>query len=347
MGSTVTTGRMAAAFRAPSGTIIYCLYEQTYEKNCYPHTPHWSAIYIGQISGALQKVFNYASCCEGGMLQNRSGWMTPEGYLRSWMSELQAPIQMTRDHDVHLYMHADSIYAPLSQDSLPAVAASLTAAGLEDAATQLQAGEKVTLSLFRHGEVISLLVEKHQISAWSLLPDFARPNSEAERYASLGVQAAKARLDTPDYQPSLIVSHHGEMILRDADGVWRCKGSRSEIRASYIQGLAAIEQANPGNYRHLIQSYREHLKAAPKANPKHLLVQVDKRLATGKWEVSAIDEAAALPGAVTEGPVITIPYSTEHDHKLTHLPRAATTWRVLEEAGSAFTSSPAPQKSFV
>ena len=73
MGSTVTTGRMAAAFRAKSGTVIYCLYEQTYEKNCYPHTPHWSAIYIGEAHGALCKIFNYASACEGGMLQNRSG----------------------------------------------------------------------------------------------------------------------------------------------------------------------------------------------------------------------------------------------------------------------------------
>ena len=256
MGSTVTTGRMAAAFRAPSGNTIYGLYEQTYEKNCYPHTPHWSAIYIGQIAGALQKVFNYASSCEDGMLQNRLGWITPEGYLRSWMSELQAPVQMTRDHDVDLYMKADSIYAPLSQNSIPAVAASLTEAGLGDAAAQLQVGGKVRLSLFKHAELISLLAEQYQISAWSLLPDYTRPNSEAERYASLGVPAGKSKLDTPDYQPALIVSQHGDMIMRDADGDWHCKGSRYEILASYIQGLAAIEQAHPGNYRHLIQSYR-------------------------------------------------------------------------------------------
>ena len=53
MGSTVTTGRMAAAFRAKSGTVIYCLYEQTYEKNCYPHIPHWSVIYIGEARGRV------------------------------------------------------------------------------------------------------------------------------------------------------------------------------------------------------------------------------------------------------------------------------------------------------
>ena len=29
MGSTVTTGRMAAAFRAQSGPVVYCLDEQT------------------------------------------------------------------------------------------------------------------------------------------------------------------------------------------------------------------------------------------------------------------------------------------------------------------------------
>ena len=347
MGSTVTTGRMAAAFRAPSGTTIYCLYEQTYEKNCYPHTPHWNAIYIGQITGALQKIFNYASSCEGGMLQNRSGWVTPEGYLRSWMSELQAPVQMTRDHDVILYVKADSIYAPLSQDSIPAVAASLKHAGLQDAAAQLHADEKVTLSLFKHGELISLLAEQHQISAWSLLPDYTRPNSEAERYTSLGAPTGKTKLGTPDYQPALIVSQHGDMILRDADGDWHCRGSRYEILASYIQGLAAIEQAHPGNYRHLIQSYREHLKTAPKANQEHLVVRIDKDLATGKWEIGKIGEAAALPGAVTDGSITTIPYSLEHDYKLTHLPRAATTWRVLDENSFSLKRSRAIQTSLV
>ena len=70
------------------------------------------------------------------------------------------------------------------------------------------------------------------------------------------------------------------MIFRNANGIWRCCGSRYEILSSYIQGLAATEQTDPGSYRHLIQSYREHLKAARKVNPSTVTVQTDKRLAT-------------------------------------------------------------------
>ena len=334
MGSTVTTGRMAAAFRAKSGTVIYCLYEQTYEKNCYPHIPHWSAIYIGEARGALCKVFNYASACEGGMLQNRSGWMTPEGYLRSWMSELQSPIRMTRDQSVSLFAQSDSIYAPMSPEMLPPVAATLARAGQQEAADQLVAGKKVTLSLFEHGEIIGRLVGEHHVSAWSLLPDYTRPRAEAERFTSLGITAAKSKIQTPDHPPALIVSQHGDMILRNANGIWRCCGSRYEILSSYIQGLAATEQTHPGSYRHLIQSYREHLKAARKVNPSTVTVQTDKRLATVGWEIKKIEEAAALPGAISDGDVIAIPFSAEHEYTLTHLPRAATTWRVLDEACS-------------
>ena len=39
MGSTVSTGKLAAAFKATSGKIMYVLFEETYEANCYPRTP--------------------------------------------------------------------------------------------------------------------------------------------------------------------------------------------------------------------------------------------------------------------------------------------------------------------
>jgi hypothetical protein len=250
------------------------------------------------------------------------------------MSELQSPIRMTRDQSVSLFAQSDSIYAPMSPETLPPVAATLARAGQHDAADQLVAGEKVTLSLFEHGEVIGRLVGEHHITAWSLLPDYTRPRAEAERFSSLGITGVKSKIETPNHPPALIVSQHGDMILRDANGIWRCCGSRYEILSSYIQGLAATEQAHPGSYRHLIQSYREHLKAARKVNPSTVTVQTDKRLATAGWEIKKIEEAAALPGAISDGDVIAIPFSAEHDYALTHLPRAATTWRVLDEACS-------------
>jgi hypothetical protein len=347
MGSTVTTGRMAAAFRAQSGAIIYCLYEQTYEKNCFPHTPHWSAIYIGPITGALQTIFSYASSCEGGMLQNRSGWMTPEGYLRNWMSELRSPLRMTRDHTISLYVKTDSLYAPLSTESLPAVAATLAIAGIRDAEHRLVAGEKVTLSLFEHGDLISQLHGDHKISAWRLLADYSRPPADAERAPSLGIATTITKMEAHNHEPALIVSTHGDTILRDTGGTWRCHGKCYEIMATYIQTLAPVEQVYPGSYHHLIRSRREHLKGAPKAHPSQLIVQIDRRLAADKWDLRRIEEAAAFPNATWDGDIITIPFIVEHDYALTNLPRAATTWRLLSEDRLPLETVSKPQSSLL
>lgn len=77
MGATVTTGKRAAAFKAPSGQNFYVLFEETYEKNCTPHTPHWNCILFGDLIAAMERIFRHASACEGGMLQGRGGSITP------------------------------------------------------------------------------------------------------------------------------------------------------------------------------------------------------------------------------------------------------------------------------
>jgi len=125
MGATVTTGRRASAFRAQDGRIIYVLYEETYEKYCYPHTPHWSVIGLGKLEDVLQRIFAYGSSC--GMLQNRSGWISPEGYVRSWLKELQSPIEQ---HDGTPKMELSSRFSTtLSSDKTEMVAAALAAIG--------------------------------------------------------------------------------------------------------------------------------------------------------------------------------------------------------------------------
>ena len=93
MGATVSTGKLAAAFATAAGKIIYVLFEQTYEKNCHPHRPEWSCTFIGSIEMAMKWIFLSASSCEGGMLQNRSGQITPEGYIAGWLKELASPVE--------------------------------------------------------------------------------------------------------------------------------------------------------------------------------------------------------------------------------------------------------------
>lgn len=92
MGATVCTNKRAAAFLS-NGKAIYILFEETYEKNCYPHTPVWGCICIGYLEDALKRIFSSAAACESGSLQSRRGYIVPENYISSWMKELKEPFQ--------------------------------------------------------------------------------------------------------------------------------------------------------------------------------------------------------------------------------------------------------------
>jgi hypothetical protein len=85
MGATVVTSKTVAAFRNPkNGDVIYVLFEQSYEKNCYPHTPSWDCRAIGTFEQVFRRVFMSGSSCEGGSLQVRGGNTKPETYIKGW-----------------------------------------------------------------------------------------------------------------------------------------------------------------------------------------------------------------------------------------------------------------------
>jgi hypothetical protein len=57
MGATILTGKCAAAFRSDDGELLYVLFGRHYEKNCYPHTPSWSAFAFGTREEVLRRAF--------------------------------------------------------------------------------------------------------------------------------------------------------------------------------------------------------------------------------------------------------------------------------------------------
>lgn len=131
MGATVTTGKLASAFKMPSGQNIYVLFEETYEKNCTPHTPHWNCILFGDLSAAMEHIFRHASACEGGMLQRRGGNLTPEGYIRGWLKELASPLAFP-EQTVALKISKDGLYDAISQSAWPEVYERLGTIGRTD-----------------------------------------------------------------------------------------------------------------------------------------------------------------------------------------------------------------------
>ena len=112
MGATITTGKRAAAFRTNAGDVRYVLYEQTYCKNTYPHTPRWECGAIGSVEQVLRYVFRGAADCEGGMLRSQSGPLTPEGYIAGWLVELAAPRRIV-DREIPLEVE-DVVFNPVA-----------------------------------------------------------------------------------------------------------------------------------------------------------------------------------------------------------------------------------------
>ena len=91
MSSTITRSKDVGAFYDRDHRVVYACFEETYESNVYPHSPSWSCIAIGHIEDVLERIFHRASSCEGGMLRSRTGNLTPEGYIGSWLDKLAAP----------------------------------------------------------------------------------------------------------------------------------------------------------------------------------------------------------------------------------------------------------------
>ena len=145
MGATVTTGKLAAAFQAPSGQNIYILFEETYEKNCTPHNPHWSCILFGDLSAAVERIFGHASACEGGMLQGRGGSITPEGYIRGWLKELASPVVFPKE-TVALKIGKQGLCAAIPETAWPNVSERLGMIGRIDLRDRLAAGEAIEIS---------------------------------------------------------------------------------------------------------------------------------------------------------------------------------------------------------
>lgn len=94
MGATVTCNKKVGILTHDDGQHSFVLFEETYEKNCYPHTPHWSAIYIGGIAGAIRRIYSDAASCADGILQSRSGAIEPQHYIKDWMRELLHPVEV-------------------------------------------------------------------------------------------------------------------------------------------------------------------------------------------------------------------------------------------------------------
>lgn len=330
MGATVTTAKLAGAFKAPNNETVFVLWEQTFEKNCYPHTPRWSCVFIGRLADAMKQIFLFASGCEGGTTQGRNGWITPEGYIAGWLKELANPVEVA-DVSMRL-LQGSGLYDAVNKDNRDAVIASCDGAGRTDIADALRTGGEPTLSLHADAALVLALVEAG-ILPWRLIRSLAP--TYGFRNPALGYAPEPVRPSVDTLPAFRKLDDDTRLVQRD-DGAWICVGWEYSIVQHFIRDLAAVELREPGTYRKRIKAFREALRAAPTVSAARVVVDQSIPLES-EYQRSAVAELRGKveAEATANGYSFAYPVDDSLNWAVLHLPAACTTWVLPEEGETA------------
>jgi hypothetical protein len=334
MGATVTTSRRVGAFVSPAGKNVYVLFEETYEANVYPHTPHWSCIGIGDINEVIRRIFAKGASCEGGSLQNRSGHLTPAVYIRSWLEELEAPIEMTRDFQIALKI-GTGMYATVKSDEMDKASEVLTALGRIDILTPLLAGETFTLMFQKDSAVVLALYGlnggKSQLpSPWRIVQSHHMPGPEMDRNARLGYFPKPAPRETPmSADPVVYRVGADDCFVLQQDGSLRPAGWAYNLVGGFIEDFWEVEIRVPGSFARRIKAFREAVKNAPRLSPATLTVTIDTTVTLEQpYEARLLAEFQRDFSESETGTVFVFQPNTENFYRIQQLPEACVQWEI-------------------
>jgi len=272
MGSTVST-RSAVGTFVSEGKQFFLLWEETYEKNCYPHTPSWSCTHLGDLESSMRKIFRHAAGCEGGGLQGKGGWMTPEGYIQRWVNLMDEPLEVD-DLNITITRGRSFMNAFNEGDEHNQVLKNLREkVGRKDIVDALLNGDRVTLSLHHDANELAWMVE-HGISPWRLIQN--PPHGVLNQ--ALGVPRKPS--NAPNLPMPRMVRLGDDIFVQDEQGIYRYASRDYTVVAEYVCNYADIELRHRGSYRKAIKDFREAVRQAPKASDMglHLVIDIDMPL---------------------------------------------------------------------
>lgn len=291
MGATVTTGKKVAALLTASGKIGYVLFEATYEKNCHPHTPHWSCCGFGYIDDVLLRIFRIASACEGGMLQGTSGAITPEGYIQGWYKALATPIQMP---NLQLTLKFGSCWSgSLLESNKDATREVLQQEGWGNVFAAIESSG-YAVSLAEDFDMLRVLYAPNKALgyAWSLIdttPSHQYPAAERLGYCPVKVKALEMAI------PKLFHVRDDEILVQQPDGCYRLGGHEYAVIEKFIEDYVTRELQYPGSYFSEIKRFRTACKEALLI-PDSTRISVSITDAKSKWEKMSVDKFASTMG---------------------------------------------------
>lgn len=320
MGSTITTGRVAAGVRTRQGRTLYVLFEESYSSNVTPHTPSWCCVGLGYLPAAMQRIFGLASSCEGGMLRRRGRPLTPEGYIATWLEQLANPL--TIDHTTVRLDVGDSLYSAIPVARLDDAVSLLQQAGRSAEAAALREDRAVTFDLACDADVALALQGSLGIDPWRIVSTWAVAHRTGARDPALGYVAVGCHAPALEV-PTALKLGVDVRLLRGGDGTWRCGGWQYSIVAQHVENLWRAELAFPGHHRKRISAFRAALANAPPA-PAGLVVEIDGSGVTEPYYAKKVQKLREQAGA---GPgVFQVPLTADKTYDLTTLPKACAQW---------------------
>jgi hypothetical protein len=339
MGSTIVTNRLAAVFDHPHnrGDHIWVLFEKVYESNVYPHTPRWCARSIGRIRETMQLIFMDAAYCEGGILRDRNGAITPEIYIRRWIRALRHPVEMP---PMHIRLEREDLRSRFRMTSDPTdderweeFSERMRDHGRADISLALDAGKEVTLSLHEDIELVIAIYgysreRQGLLAPWKAFDGEWAP--ERSPKSTIGYYPPGGQIPSPVIPRAYRIDENA--LVMPEDGRWRAAGWAYSAIGEYVKSLWETELHAPGSYQVLIPPYREAIESAPLL-PKGSEAVVD--LTDCKDRERVLEAVVLTGGRIEQDPKsgkerAGLPWSIEASLQLAYLPREATEWHVPE-----------------
>jgi hypothetical protein len=298
MGATVTCGKLVSGFKRSDGSVVYTLFEQMYEKNCYPHSPRWSATAMGSYAEVMKFVFSGAACCEGGMLQTTRGQTAPETYLEGWKRAFNQPVDLP-DRTIRLKI-SDAWSAALVRGEWPQVKAILHKLGRDDLATELDEGREVELSLHSDAEALGAIYGINSpFSPWRILQ---RTDTSTNVNKDLVPEPVIGKVKMPSYRLYMLSAKEHELIQSVDGGPWQVVGWAYSAVADFVRHVAyPAEMACTGSAKAMIAAYRALTKGTPLAPKDTLLTVTISPEGVEKWKIDAARRLAVALGHAEEG----------------------------------------------
>jgi hypothetical protein len=279
MGATVFTDHAVRVVNTPKG-MGFILYEMAYEKNCYPHTPHWGCIGVGRRKDVIKTLLRFAAGCEGGGLQGRSGAVKPESYLKRWIKALKVA-RVIDPYDIKV----SSKMAPMLWDGDPKLPplAEDRACPLTDAQkADWDAGKEVVLNLECDFAAISWLVNHGRLSSWRTMdggPDAGGPEFDISGEVFLPKDIKKkVEVFTPVPTFYKLFKQEDNLLTRRDEGVFASQGWAYSVIGSFIASYWEKEVADPGWWADMFSAYRDAVDRAQVLPAETVIVPV-----AGDW----------------------------------------------------------------